>query len=132
MGDFEFKYLPDGSVSVTGYRGKGGAVVVPAAFEGSPVTAIGDGAFAGYYGITSVVLPDGITDIGNDAFRSCTGLTSINFPDGLAFIGDFAFKNCVSLASVALPSISIAIGCHAFRGCKISSWTWANGGLRDE
>ena len=41
------------------------------------VTCIGDGAFAGFFTLTSVVIPESVTSIGDDAFYDCSGLTSI-------------------------------------------------------
>jgi len=42
------------------------------------VTNIGNGAFAGCTGLTSIEIPSNITNIDNGAFAGCTGLTSIN------------------------------------------------------
>ena len=55
--------------------------------------------------INSFTLPDSIqghqvTKIGNDAFRGCEGLTSIEIPDSVTKIGDRAFAGCTSLTSI--------------------------------
>ena len=62
--------------TITGYVGAGGAVVIPASINGTPVTAIGEAAFSpGYRGnqsIISVTIPDSVTSIGQRAFpESC-------------------------------------------------------------
>lgn len=46
MNDFDFS-VTSGKVTITGYRGKGGDVVVPDTIDGLPVTTIGYRAFAG-------------------------------------------------------------------------------------
>ena len=44
---------------------------------------IGNYAFDGCSGLTSLTLPAGITSIGDEAFRGCSGLTSLNLPAGI-------------------------------------------------
>ena len=56
---------------------------------------IGEFAFYGCSGLTSLNLPDGITSIGESAFSNCSGLTSLTLPDGITSIGEYAFYNCI-------------------------------------
>ena len=53
--------------------------IPPKSPAGDTVTAIGDYAFAGCTGLTSVTIPDSVVSIGGSAFNGCTGLTSIYF-----------------------------------------------------
>ena len=55
-GDFEYT-VENGRATVTAYTGSDTAVTVPSALNGSPVTAVGENAFMGCTGITSVTLP---------------------------------------------------------------------------
>ena len=43
------------------------------------VTSIGDWAFIGCSGLTSIDIPNSVTSIGYQAFYGCSGLTSINY-----------------------------------------------------
>ena len=49
-------------------------LVIPSIYRGKPVTSIGDSAFYGCTGLTSVTIPDSVTSIGLEAFEGCTGL----------------------------------------------------------
>ena len=55
------------------------------------VTAIGDGAFCGCSGLTSITIPNSVTTIGEGAFFGCSGLTSITIPKSVTKIGDGIF-----------------------------------------
>ena len=59
-----------------------GGIVVPEALGGSPVVAIGDGAFYRCTGLTEVTLPASVTELGTQAFYHCDNLRS------LIFLGD--------------------------------------------
>ena len=71
----DFKITKNGKL--TKYTGKGGDVVIP-----DGVTDIGDRAFTGCTGLTSVVIPDSVTRIGSMAFWGCTSLTVIQVGKG--------------------------------------------------
>ena len=81
------------------------------------VTEIGDFAFDGCTGLTSIVIPDSVTSIGGDAFRDCTGLTSIVIPDSVTKISRNAFDGCSALTSIVLPKSLTKIDSEAFKGC---------------
>ena len=81
------------------------------------VTSIGDYAFCNCTGLTSVTIPDSVTNIGGSAFTGCTGLTSITIPDSVTSIVDYAFYGCTGLTSVTIPDSVTWIGDHAFWGC---------------
>ena len=64
-----------------------------------------------------IVIPEGTETIGDCAFSGCTGLTSVTIPDSVTSIGDWAFSGCRSLTSIIIPDSVIDIGSRAFSGC---------------
>lgn len=77
-----------------------GQVIVPSVIENVAVTGIGDNAFFGNIGMTSLVLPDSLASIGNSAFRGCIGITDITIPPNVNSIGISAFSGCRKLKTV--------------------------------
>ena len=103
-------------------------IVIPSAYNGLPVTSIGNYAFEGRSSLTSITIPDSVTSIGIYAFEGCTSLTSINIPDGVTSIGLSAFYGCSSLTSITIPDSVTSIGYTAFYGCSsLESVTIGNG-----
>jgi len=64
------------------------------------VTSIGDYAFWGCSGLTSVIIPNSVTSIGKTAFYGCSGLTSVTIGSGVTRIYGSAFANCSELTNV--------------------------------
>ena len=100
--DFDYFHL---TATVT-YRGSNsgsyadeytGNVVIPATVTyGSntySVTSIGELAFYGCSGLTSVTIPNSVTSIGSSAFNGCSGLTSVTIPYSVTSIGKYAFSS---------------------------------------
>ena len=79
---------------------------------------IGDNAFNGCSGLTSITLPSDVTSIGKSAFSGCSGLTSLTIPPGVTSIGGSAFSGCSGLTSLTIPSGVTSIGGSAFSGCS--------------
>ena len=89
---------------------------------------IGDYAFFGCSGLTSLTLPSGVTEIGYSAFQNCSGLTSLTLPFGVTEIGGCAFSDCSGLTSLTLPSGVTEIGFKAFYSCSgLTSLTLPSG-----
>ena len=84
----------------------------------SSVTSIGDYAFYECCGLTSLTIPSCVTSIGREAFYCCCGLTSLSIPSSVTSIGANAFSNCSGLTSLTIPSSVTSIGICAFEGCS--------------
>jgi hypothetical protein len=104
-GDFFYERAGVGA-RVTGYRGSGGAVVIPELLGGLPVTSIGNSAFAVRASLTSVTIPDSVTAIGVEAFVGCTGLTSVTIPNSVTSIGYDAFNGCTDLTRIEVDPLN--------------------------
>lgn len=99
--------------------GRSGELTIP-----DGVVAIGESAFEGRDGLTSVIFPYVVTTIGVDAFRNCEGLRSITFV-GLenspweTSIGQSAFYGCSALREIVFTANSnvVSIGNTAFAYC---------------
>ena len=118
------------------------------------VTSIGSDAFK-YSSLTSVNIPNSVTSIGDGAFQGCHGLTSVTIsditawlsisfagsesnplcyahhlflngeevkdltiPNSVTSIGDYTFHGCSSLTSVTIPNSVTSIGNSAFYYCS--------------
>lgn len=138
-GDFQYNVV-GGTVEITRYTGRGGAVTVPATIGGKKVIIIGESAFKACDTITSIVLPNGIVQIGDSAFSycdkltsvtipnsvtsmgiailyECKNLTTVTLPDQLKIIPDFTFSQCEKLSNVTIPKEVTVIGTDAFMFC---------------
>lgn len=100
-----------------------GDVVIPSEVIDSDgvkhkITSIGDSAFMGCSGLTSINIPDGVTSIKNGTFLGCSSLTSINIPNSVTHIGDNAFYRCKGLTSITIPDSVTIIRNGAFTDCS--------------
>ena len=98
-------------------RSTSGIITIPSILGGCPVTAIGNYAFSGHDGLTSVIIPYGVTSIGDDAFSYCWDLSSVTIPDSVTRIGARAFSLCERLSWVTFPYSLRSIGNGAFSEC---------------
>ena len=79
---------------------------------------LGDWAFYGCSGLTSLTIPSGVTSISEYAFYGCSGLTSLTIPSSVTSIGNYAFDGCRGLTSLTIPSGVTSIGEWAFANCS--------------
>ena len=66
-------------------------------------------------GCKNTIIPNNVASIGEAAFYGCSGLTSIDIPNSVTSIGDGAFDKCSNLTSVtALNPTPVAITNYVF------------------
>lgn len=144
-----YEITENGQVTGYGVDGIGSAtdndIVIPAEYNGKPVTEIASGAFF-YCGFTTLTVPDSIVRVGSGAFEGCNNLRYNDYAGGVylgnAFnpylifvkannpssatykvhdfsriIYDRAFKDCSNLQELDLSGRITYIGEYAFRGC---------------
>ena len=104
----------------------------------STVTSIGNFAFSGCSGLTSVTVDNGnskyksvdnvvYTKDGTTLVFAAGGLTSVTIPNTVTSIGRYAFSWCTGLTSVSFPASLTWIGRGAFDGCyNLTSATFAD------
>ena len=95
-----------------------GTIVIPASVTYDSVTYsvtnIGQRAFSGCTGLTSVTIGNSVTSIGMFAFYQCSSLTSVTIGNSVTSIGDAAFAACTGLTSLTIPNSVTSIGMFAF------------------
>lgn len=118
-----FTWEPGGGYTavITGYTGSGGAVSIPPALGGRPVTAIGKDAFRGNRAITELIMPDTITVMQGGAFRDCASLKKIHLSNSLRRIPVSAFVGCAGLKEVNIPDQTEDLKNGTFEDCPLTS-----------
>ena len=115
---FQYKTLSDGTVEITGYKGKRRYLIIPDTLDGKTVSAIGSQVFAKNKRLRMITLPEGLLHIGNEAFSGATSLSKVQWSGySLLSIGKNAFQGCTSLKSIDLPNSVQMLGEGAFSEC---------------
>ena len=106
----------NGTITITKYKGVGGAVEIPRKINGLPVTSIGESAFWNCISLTSVTIPNSVTSIGDLAFMYCP-LTKVTIPNSVTSIGVEAFFGCQKLTNVSISKSVTNIMAPVFWEC---------------
>ena len=124
----EFELSEDGNSYIvsSGQNCTAENVIIPAEYNGKPVTKIGYGAFASMT-IKSVVFPDSIKVIDEWSFCDNPQLESVTFGKSVTLIGNSAFSECNSLKHIAIPDSVENIGVCAFSCSALESVTFGSG-----
>jgi hypothetical protein len=137
----QFNYTDNGNgtCTISGYTGPGGAVTIPNSISGLRVVSIGNNAFYQHTTLTSVTIPDSVTSIDPQAFSLCTSLTAITLDPANPFYssvdGVVFDRNQTRLilfpegrgGSYTIPDSVTSIGTYAFWYCRLTSVTIGSG-----
>jgi len=124
--------VADSQATITGFdSGYTGDLLITNMLGGYPVTTIGNYAFFGCSGLTSVTIPNSVTTIGDSAFWGCSGLTAIEVsPDNSSYssLGGVLFNKARTAllrypegkagADYTILDSVTTIGDSAFWGCS--------------
>src|SRR5579863_6400632 len=86
-GQFSVSTNSDNTITITGYSGPGGNVIIPANLNGLVVSSIGTNAFFNVTNLTSITIPDSVTSIQDYAFYYEVFLTNATLGNGVRDIG---------------------------------------------
>ena len=111
--------IPD-DVSVIGEYAFYGSKGLTSIYIPNSVYAIETCAFANS-GLTSVSLPGGLETLGSNVFEGCANLTSFIIPECKTKIYSGEFSGCTSLKTIKIPNTVTEIGANAFEECGIES-----------
>ena len=71
------------------------------------------------FGCKNTIIPNTVTSIGNNAFKGITGMTTLEIPDSVVSIGENAFAFCFDLTGdLIIPNSVTSIGASAFFQCE--------------
>jgi hypothetical protein len=129
----------DGVVTITAYRGPGGALTLPSTIDGLPVVSLANGAFGGAGMLLSLAIPYSVTNMGREVFDGCVSLGGITVDvsnpafsslDGVLF--DKARTTLIRCpegraGNYAVPSTVLQIANSAFKGARLAGITIPDG-----
>ena len=126
-GNFEYR-LEDDGCTIVRYTGALDKVRVPPAIDGTPVTAVADGAFKDCASVTEIILPETLATMGKDVFSGCASLVQFTIPETITAIPDGTFSGCLGLTEYLVPEHITAVGDGAFKNCaNLRRFTVHNG-----
>ena len=82
------------------------------------ITCIGRAAFAGYWNVDEIIIPNTVESIGDYAFLH-SSLKHIVIPPSVLSIGNRAFGHCPKLKSLTLPNATIQLGDNLYTESKM-------------
>lgn len=99
----------EGEVTLVGYYGEAGDIVIPAAYLEKPVTVIGELAFANNTTVTKVVIGENVLTIYGGAFGNCVNLEEVSISSNLRMMNNLVFSGCTGLKKVTVEGDAFRI-----------------------
>ncbi|MCQ2452561.1 MAG: leucine-rich repeat protein [Oscillospiraceae bacterium] len=85
------------------------------------ITSLGDLAFYGCQGLTSVTLPGSLESTGYYAFGNCKELKQVVLEPGIEEISSYCFSSCTGLESITIPASVNRVWHYAFASCAMKA-----------
>lgn len=109
----QFYYTSENdTVTIRGYYGPGGDIVIPETIDNMPVTGIGDWCFRFITTESAITIPDTVTTIGSFAFAYSTGITSCPVPKSVTSLGSIPFYYCTRLPAIQVDPLNPNYSSH--------------------
>lgn len=129
---WDYEELPDGSLTLTKYKGTQTEIYVPDQIDGKIITTIGDLCISPFEykrskkgispykaeRIEQIYFPNTIKYIGVRSCSDLPNLKTIVIPDSVTEIGAYCFSNCTNLEMAKLSENMEELAGRAFENCK--------------
>ena len=149
--DIRYNVLSKNSAKLVSGADRTGEFVIPekvTAGNTFTIMGIGEGAFSGNSGLTSLTIPEWVTNIGYGAFSGCSNLVTltyntdavgtmfsgyqslktVNIGDAVTRLEDGAFAGCKYLENVSVGNGIESVGNNVFAGCNFLDYNiYSNG-----
>ena len=116
--DFNYTFLPDGTVSITKYTGKMPDIIVPRTIKNRTVTQL-DKAFSNNATVKTVYIPDTVKTITGSTFYNAANLKRIVIKGYVSKYENYVFWDLPKLEYVSISSYynSVKMSSKTFNNC---------------
>lgn len=87
------------------------------------IEEISDYAYASFYNLKELVIPDTVKKIGKGAFQNCKNLRNVVLPKGIQELPNNLFLHCPMLEKLEIPDSVLKIGDQVLFGCRMKNIT---------
>ena len=94
----------NGAITITGYTGSGGNVVIPGWTNGFPITRIAKNAFYVCSSVSSVAIGTNVSTVESGVFFLCSSMTNVTIPKSVTYIATSAIQDCTNLAAITVAT----------------------------
>ena len=117
IADWEYDSNDDGTLTITGYKGRDTEVVIPNYINGVKVKKLEK---EGGYSIWSdnILNVNGAFNIGSAYRKGQNTIEKVTISYGIEEVGEYAFAGTINMKNVSIPTSVTTIGVYAFYACS--------------